>query len=106
MHTYIALLTFTDQGSKELKQTTRRAEEFRKMVEKRGIKILQTFWLNGPFDGIHIFEAENEDEAMAHSMSLSSFGNAKTQTYRAYSRQEIEPILDSIPKPYDLIHGE
>ena len=48
----------------------------------------------------------NEDEAMAHSMSLSSFGNVKTQTYRAYNRQEIEPILDSIPTPYDLIHGQ
>lgn len=103
MPTYIALLTFTDKGAQQVKKTIARAEAFRKMAQKRGINILHTYWLNGPFDGIHIYEVENEEQAMAHSLSLSSFGNVKTQTFRALSQEEIEPILESLPDPYDLL---
>ena len=106
MLTYITLLTLTDKGAQQLKQTTARAEAFRKIAEKSGIRIAQTYWLNGPFDGIHIFEVKNEDEAMAHSMSLTSFGNVKTQTFRAYTKDEIEPILKSIPAPSELLRTD
>ena len=97
MLTYIALLTFTDKGAEQLQQTTVRAEAFKKIAARNGIRILQTYWLTGPFDGIHIFEVETEDQATAHSLSLTSFGNVRTQTFRAYSKDEIEPILQSIP---------
>lgn len=103
MLTYVALLTFTDTGIKEVGQTAKRAKAFREFVEKKGIKIVSTFWLNGPFDGIHIFEVANEDQAMAHSLSLSTFGNVRTQTFRAYSRAEILPILEGLPKAQDLL---
>jgi len=106
MPTYIALLTFTDKGAEQLKQTTVRAEAFQKIAEKSGIKILQTYWLNGPFDGIHIFSVENEDQAMAHSLSLASFGNVKTQTFRAFTKDEIEPILEGLPAPSDLLSAD
>jgi uncharacterized protein with GYD domain len=105
MYTYITLLTFTDRGAQQVKKTVARAEAFRKMAEERGINISQTFWLSGPFDGIHIFKVENEDKAMAHSYSLSSFGNVKTQTFRALTKDEVEPILKSIPDPYDLLRA-
>ena len=103
MLTYIALLTFTDKGAEQLKQTTVRAEAFQKVAEKAGIKILQTYWLNGPFDGIHIFEVEREDQATAHSLNLMQFGNVRTQTFRAYDKSEIEPILARMADPADLL---
>jgi uncharacterized protein with GYD domain len=105
MLTYIALLTFTEKGIRDVKQTAKRADAFNDLAEKNGIKIINTFWLNGPFDGIHIFEVANEDQAMVHSLSLSSFGNVKTQTFRAYSKREILPLLESIPEASDLAKG-
>ena len=103
MLTYIALLTFTDKGAEQLKQTTVRAEAFQKIAEKSGIKILHTYWLNGPFDGIHIFEVKSEDDAMLHSLNLTQFGNVRTQTFRACTRAEIEPILERLAAPTDLL---
>ncbi len=102
MQTYISLLTFTDKGNKEVKKTAKRASEFKKIAEENNIHIVETYWLNGPYDGIHIFRVENEAKAMAHSYSLCSFGNVNTQTYRAFDDKEIEPILRSIPEPFDL----
>ena len=103
MLTYIALLNFTDKGAVQLRKTTARAEAFQKIVEKSGIKILQTYWLNGPFDGIHIFEVNNEDEAMVHSLNLQQFGNVRPQTFRAYTKSEIEPILARLTNPGDML---
>ncbi len=106
MQTYITLMTFTEEGAKHLVKTTARAEAFRSVAEKRGIKILHTFWTNGPYDVIHIFEVENEDIAMAHSYSLNSLGNVRTQTYRAYSRSEVEGIMKNVFNPYDLLKAD
>ena len=103
MLTYIALLTFTEKGQQDLKKTTARSDAFSEIAKKNGIKITQTYWLNGPFDGVHIFEVENEQQAMAHSYSLSSFGNVKTQTFRAYTKDEVEPILEMVCDPFDLL---
>jgi len=103
MLTYIALLTFTEKGQRDLKKTTARSDAFNKIAEQNGIKIKQTYWLNGPFDGLHVFEVENEQQAMAHSFSLCSFGNVKTQTFRAYTKDEIEPILELVSDPFDLL---
>lgn len=103
MLTYIALLNFTDKGAMQLRQTTTRAEAFEKIVEKSGIKILHTFWLNGPYDGIHIFEVNSEEEAMVHSLNLQQFGYVRPQTFRAYNKAEITPILKRLVNPADLL---
>jgi uncharacterized protein with GYD domain len=99
-------MTFTEEGAKYVNRSTSRADAFRKVAEKRGIKILHTFWTNGPYDVIHIFEVDNEDDAMAHSYSLTALGNVKTQTYRAYEKEEIEPVMGKVFNPYDLLDTE
>lgn len=106
MQTYITLMTFTEEGAKHLGKTTARAEAFRKVAEKRGINILHTFWTTGLYDVIHIFEVEKEEDAMAHSYSLSSLGNVRTQTYRAYSKEEIEGVMANVFNPYDLLKAD
>lgn len=103
MQTYIALMTFTEEGARSLGKSTARAEAFQKVAEKRGINILNTFWTNGVYDVIHIFEVENEQDAMAHSYSLSSLGNVRTQTFRAYDKDEIDTVMSKVFNPYDLL---
>lgn len=106
MQKYIALMTFTEKGAKELSKTAARSDSFERVARQKGVKILHTFWVNGPFDVIHIFEVENDQAAMAHSFSISSLGNLKTQTFRAYTKKEILPILQNISTPYDLLNAE
>ncbi len=103
MQTYIALLTFTEKGRQQLKKTTIRSDAFRELAEQKGIKILQTYWLNGPYDGIHVFQVESEQQALAHAFSLTTFGNVTTQTFRAFTKEEIQPVLDLVDDPEELI---
>ena len=103
MPTYIALLTFTEKGAGQIRKTTARAEAFKKFAETKGIRVLRTLWLNGPFDILHIIECADSDAAMIHSLSLAALGNVKTQTFRAYTREEIEPLLEKSFNAFDLL---
>jgi len=100
---YISLMTFTEEGARSLNKSAARSEAFTKVAEERGIKIHYTLWTNGPYDVIHLFEVDNEEDAMAHSYSLSVLGNVRTQTYRAYTRDEIQPVMASVFNPYHLL---
>ncbi len=102
MQTYIALLTFTEKGAAEIGKTTRRAEAFKKAAEKKGIEIIETYWINGPYDIIHVFRVNSEEQAIAHSLSLSALGNVRTQTYRAHDRKEMDHIMKNVFDPYNL----
>jgi uncharacterized protein with GYD domain len=96
MANYICLLQFTDQGIRNIKDTTKRAEAATAEAEKMGAKITQAFWTMGAYDLILVLEALDDETASAFAAKLGSLGNVKTQTMRAFGRQEIEKILAKI----------
>ena len=96
MANYVCLLQFTDQGVRNIKDTTKRAEAATAEAEKMGAKITQAFWTMGAYDVILVLEAPDDETASAFAAKLGSLGNVKTQTMRAFGRQEIEKILAKI----------
>lgn len=97
MTTYVLLLNFTDQGIRNIKETTKRAEAFKKMAENAGAKVKEVYWTLGQHDGVLIFEAAEGANATALGLSLGSLGNVRTQTLQAYSADEIDRILAKMP---------
>ena len=100
---YVCLVTFTDTGVKNLRKTTVRSQAFKSKMEQVGIKILQTLWTVGQFDLVHIFEAPNDEVAGIMAYTLSSYGNVRTNTMRAFTPEEMEGIISKIQTPYDLL---
>lgn len=105
MQTYIALMTFTEKGSKDLKKTTARAAAFKKLAKEHGVNVKKTYWLSGQFDIMHVIEVEDNDAAMVHSLSLMALGNVRTQTFRAYDKSEITDLLENTFNAYDLLRA-
>jgi uncharacterized protein with GYD domain len=96
MANFICLLQFTDQGIRNIKDTTKRAEAAAAQAEKMGAKVTQAFWTMGAYDVILVLEAPDDETASAFAAKLGSLGHVKTQTMRAFGRQEIEKILAKI----------
>ncbi len=96
MPTYISLVTFTEEGIRNIKETGRRAEEFAKKVKKKGVTIKSTFWTIGRFDIVHVFEAPNCDAAAAVAFALSSMGHVRTETMRAFDLKEVTDIVEDV----------
>lgn len=93
MATYIALSTFTDQGIRSIRDTTKRAEAVMAMAKKVGATMKEVYWTLGQYDVVAVVEAPNDETATAFSLAIGSAGNVRTQTMRAFSKDEINAIL-------------
>ena len=47
MATYIILANFTDQGVRNVKDTTKRAEAIKEMAKKLGVTVKDEYWILG-----------------------------------------------------------
>ena len=96
MATFISTLRFTEQGVGNIKDTGKRANAFKAAAKKMGVKVQDVYWTLGPFDGVMIFDAPDDETATAAMLHLGSLGNVHTQTARAYDASEMEQILAKI----------
>ncbi len=92
---YIILFRWTDQGIRNVKDTTRRVDEAKNQAEKLGGK-LTLYWTLGEYDTIGILEAPNEEAAMTFGLEVSSLGNVRTTTLKAFTEEEIAKVLDKL----------
>jgi len=96
MATYVALLRFTAQGVKNIKQSPSRAQAFRKAVAAGGGRVRHLFWTMGSHDGVAIFDMPNSEAATALMLSIALKGNVQTETLRAFEEQDFKEILKRV----------
>ncbi len=97
MATYILLMNFTDQGIRNVKQSPKRGKAAIASSEKLGIKTKDIYWTMGAYDLVSIVDAANDAAMTTLALSVSSQGNVRTQTMRAYSANEMGKILANVP---------
>jgi uncharacterized protein with GYD domain len=93
MATFISTIQFTQQGMANIQDTCRRATAVKAAAKKLGAKVTNIYWTMGPFDGVLVFEAPDEETATALMLHIGAKGNVHTQTARAFSMAEMERIL-------------
>ncbi|MEL5956231.1 GYD domain-containing protein [Streptomyces sp. CLV115] len=93
MPTFVALLSWTDQGIRNYKDTAKRAEIFGAAVQKLGARLLSIYWTVGPYDLVAIVEAPDDETATAALLQLDGVGNVRSTTLRAFGREEMEHII-------------
>ena len=93
MATYIVLGQFTDQGIRNIKDTTKRAEAVKAAAKKLGVTVQAVYWTLGQYHVALIADAA--DDASVHTllMSIGSAGNVRTQTLRAFTTEEMTALL-------------
>jgi len=96
MAMYVSLLQFTDEGIRNVKDTIKRAAAATAEAEKMGAKITDAFWTMGAYDVVLLLDAPNDETMTAFTLKLGSLGNVKTQTMRAFRREEMEGILAKV----------
>lgn len=97
MATYIALSNFTDQGIRTVKDSTKRADSVKEAAKKFGTEMKQIYWTLGNYDLVAIIEASDDASATAFALAIGAAGNIRTQTLRAFDRDEMNGILARLP---------
>jgi len=98
MATYIVLTNFTDQGIRTIQETTKRADAVKEMAKKFGVTAKEFFWTLGSYDVVAIFEAPDDASVTAFGLAIGATGNIRTQTMRAFSRDDMDGILAKLAK--------
>jgi uncharacterized protein with GYD domain len=93
---YVSLIQFTDQGIRNIKDTIKRGDAAMAEAQKLGMEITEEFWTMGAYDVVVVFDAPNDETMSAFMLKIGSLGNVKSQTLRAFRREEMENILAKI----------
>ncbi|HKQ60485.1 MAG TPA: GYD domain-containing protein [Candidatus Polarisedimenticolaceae bacterium] len=94
MATFIALLDFTDQGIRNIKDSPQRADHFNAMAERAGARVVGQYWTIGSHDGVLILEAPNDEVAASVLLQLGAAGNVRSTTLRAYEWGEAQALVE------------
>jgi uncharacterized protein with GYD domain len=95
MATFIALLKFTDQGIRNVKESPKRFATATKMAKQLGVTLRQGYWTMGQYDLVIIAEGA-EDAVAAWLYKAGSLGNVTSTTLRAFSADQMKKIVAKI----------
>lgn len=95
MGTYIALLNFTDQGIRNIRDSPHRADQFSHLAEQAGAKIVAQYWTIGSHDGVLILDAPSDEIAASILLALGASGNVRTTTLRAFEWADAQGLIEA-----------
>jgi len=97
MPTFICSLSWTEQGIRSVKDAPKRAQAARELAKKVGVEIKQVYLTSGDRDFVVILDSANEDNVAKFAMAVSSQGNVRTNTVRAWSESEYQKLISELP---------
>jgi uncharacterized protein with GYD domain len=86
-------MNWTSQGIGGLPAWRDRVDESERAIAQRGGKLVDMYVTLGRFDLVEIFEAPDDETAYAILLDLARHGNVRTETLRAFTRDEAENIV-------------
>lgn len=96
MATYISLISFTEQGIRNVKESPARADAAKALAAKMGLNFKALYWTVGQYDLVAVVEGSDE-ACTAFLLKTGSMGNLRSQTLRAYTQDEFAKILATVP---------
>jgi uncharacterized protein with GYD domain len=93
MPIYVGLVNWTDQGTKDFRDTMQRANSFRDLVEQAGGRVREMVWTMGEYDFITVLEAPDDETAAVLVLRVAAAGNVRTKTLRAFDADQMSDII-------------
>ena len=96
MTTYIALINWTDQGAKSVRDSARRFDAAKKMLQDMGGDFKAIFMTMGDYDLIAVYEAPDDAVAARFTLQWGMLGNVQTKTLKAFPEAAYREIINSL----------
>ncbi len=93
---YVALLDWTEQGIHNVKDTIKRAENAKALARKLGGK-LDLWYTMGEHDIVGLIEMPSDEAYNKFVLSVSSQGNVRTTSLKAWTQDEMSKLVDELP---------
>jgi uncharacterized protein with GYD domain len=93
---YIILFNFTEQGIRNVKDTIKRAENYKAAVEDAGGRVISEYYTFGKHDIVTIVEAPNDEAIMSVLLSTGKLGNTRSETLKAFPLSQASEIIEKL----------
>jgi uncharacterized protein with GYD domain len=93
MPTYVSLVNWTEQGIKNFRDTVRRAEDARGLIEQHGGQQRQMLWTLGEYDLVAVVDFPTDETATAVLLQIGAGGNVRTTTMKAFDAEQMSAIV-------------
>ncbi len=97
MPTYVTLFKWTEQGVKDIKGVPERIASSVKAAESFGGKVQGVYITMGEYDLVSVGEWPSDEAAATTALAISSRGNVRTTTMRAFTPEEFAEIAKKLP---------
>ncbi len=97
MPTYIVLIQYTQKGIEKIKDSPKRAEQAKKVIQKAGGQMKAFYLTMGHYDAVSIIEAPSDEAYTACVLAIAAAGAVRTETLRAFTEEEYRKIIASLP---------
>lgn len=97
MPTYITLVSYTQKGIENIKESPKRLEAAKKEFQGMGATLKDFYLVMGQYDIILVTEAPNDETVAKIALSLGSLGNVRTESFRAFKEEEYREIISALP---------
>ena len=96
MTTYIMLATWTEQGARNVRDSPRRLDAAKKMLQDMGGDFRAVYLTMGDFDLVGIYEAPDDAVAARFTMQLGMLGHVRTRTLKAFPETAYRELIHSL----------
>ena len=96
MTTYIVLINWTDQGIRNVRDSTKRLDAAKKLLGDMGGSFQQFFLTLGEHDLVAVCEAPDDAVMARFGLSLGMGGNVRTRTLKAFPEAAYREIMRTI----------
>jgi uncharacterized protein with GYD domain len=97
MPTFILSLDWTDQGIRGVKEAPGRSAAAKELAKKLSVDVKQVYLTSGEHDLLLVVETPNGDNVAKFALALSSLGNVRTTTARAWPESEFQKLISELP---------
>lgn len=97
MPTYISLISYTDQGIRNIKDSPKRLDAAKKMLKDMGGELKEFYLTLGTYDIVTVVDAPSDEVVARFVLALASAGNVRTNTLKAFPEAEYRKIISGLP---------
>ena len=97
MPTYIFLLSWTQKGIENVKESPSRLDAAKKACQAAGGELKEFYSTMGRYDGVVILELPSDEAVAKLALATGSAGAVRTETLRAFTEDEYRKIIAGLP---------
>jgi len=97
MSTYISLISLTQKGIENIKESPARLDQAKAAFKAMGAELKQFYLVTGRYDMVVISEAPDDETVSKVALAIGSGGSIRTETLRAFTEEEYRKIIAALP---------